>query len=97
MQDNYPSCTVGSATVRTRSETIGKRVKRLRLERGLSQRELADTLNRVTYAYVSRIEADTRTPSLRTLRELAKRLGVTTLYLETGSDSVRCPHCGRDA
>ena len=28
--------------------------------------------------------------------DLAKRLGVTALYLETGSDTVRCPHCGRN-
>jgi transcriptional regulator with XRE-family HTH domain len=60
-----------------------------------SSRQLAETLNRVTYAYVSRIEADTRTPSVRTLRELAKRLDVIALYLETGSDSVRCSRTRR--
>ncbi|HEY4908360.1 MAG TPA: helix-turn-helix transcriptional regulator, partial [Methylomirabilota bacterium] len=36
-------------------ETIGERLKRLRLERGLSQRELAAP--GVSYAYISRIEA----------------------------------------
>jgi transcriptional regulator with XRE-family HTH domain len=78
-------------------ESVGARIKQLREEAGMSQRELADGLDRVTYAYISRIESDTRQPSLRALREIAKRLGTTALYLETGSDRVRCPHCGRPA
>src|SRR5690242_21418118 len=65
-------------------ETIGQRLKRLRLERGLSQRELAAP--GVSYAYISRIEAGTRQPSVKALRRLAVKLGVTADYLETGSD-----------
>ena len=65
-------------------ETIGQRLKRLRLERGLSQRELAAP--GVSYAYISRIEAGTRQPSVKALRRLAGKLGVTADYLETGSD-----------
>lgn len=65
-------------------ETIGVRLKRLRLERGLSQRELAAP--GVSYAYISRIEAGTRQPSVKALRRLAAKLGVTADYLETGSD-----------
>ena len=65
-------------------ETIGQRLKRLRLERGLSQRELAAP--GVSYAYISRIEAGTRQPSVKALRRLAAKLGVTADYLETGSD-----------
>lgn len=65
-------------------ETIGERLKRLRLERGLSQRELAAP--GVSYAYISRIEAGTRQPSVKALRRLAAKLGVTAGYLETGSD-----------
>ena len=64
-------------------ETIGQRLKRLRLERGLSQRELAAP--GVSYAYISRIEAGTRQPSVKALRRLASRLGITADYLETGS------------
>jgi len=69
-------------------ETIGQRLKRLRLEKGLSQRELAAP--GVSYAYISRIEAGTRQPSVKALRKLAAKLGVTADYLETGSnlDSV---------
>jgi tetratricopeptide (TPR) repeat protein len=66
------------------SETIGRRLKRLRLERSLSQRELAGP--GVSYAYISRIEAGTRQPSVKALRTLARKLGVTAEYLETGND-----------
>src|ERR687885_1168323 len=65
-------------------ETIGQRLKRLRLERGLSQRELA--AQGVSYAYISRIEAGTPQPSVKALRTLARKLGVTADYLETGRD-----------
>lgn len=65
-------------------ETIGLRLKRLRLERGLSQRELAAP--GVSYAYISRIEAGTRQPSVKALRKLAAKLAVTADYLESGSE-----------
>ena len=64
-------------------ETIGERLKRLRLERGFSQRELAAP--GVSYAYISRIEAGTRQPSVKALRKLATKLEVSADYLETGS------------
>src|SRR5438094_6926457 len=67
-----------------RNETIGARLKRLRLERGLSQRELSS--QGVSYAYISRIEAGARTPSVKALRMLARKLGVSPDYLETGRD-----------
>lgn len=65
-------------------ETIGERLKRLRLEKGLSQRELAAP--GVSYAYISRIEAGSRQPSVKALRRLAVKLGVSADFLETGSD-----------
>jgi transcriptional regulator with XRE-family HTH domain len=67
------------------NETIGARLKRLRLERGLSQRQLAGP--GVSYAYISRIEAEARTPSVKALRVLARKLHVSVEYLETGRDS----------
>src|SRR5579862_7988210 len=70
-------------TLSPSGETIGQRLKRLRLERGLSQRELAAP--GVSYAYISRIEAGTRQPSVKALRKLAAKLGVTADYLESGS------------
>ena len=65
-------------------ETIGQRLRRLRLERGLSQRELSE--RGVSYAYISRIEAGARRPSVKALRMLARKLGVSADYLETGSE-----------
>src|SRR5207247_6829548 len=65
-------------------ETIGSRLKRLRLERGFSQRDLSSP--GVSYAYISRIEAGARTPSVKALRKLSQKLGVSVEYLETGRD-----------
>jgi transcriptional regulator with XRE-family HTH domain len=66
------------------TESIGARVRRLRLARGLSQRQLAS--HGVSSAYISRIESGQRTPSVRAIRLLARRLGATPEYLESGMD-----------
>jgi transcriptional regulator with XRE-family HTH domain len=66
------------------TESMGGRIKRLRLARGLSQRDIAGP--GVSHAYVSRIEAGSRMPSVRALRWLARRLEVSVDYLETGRD-----------
>jgi transcriptional regulator with XRE-family HTH domain len=66
------------------AETIGTRLRRLREERGLSQRSLASP--GIGYAYISRVERGDRRPSLKALRQLAGKLGVTVEYLETGAD-----------
>ena len=63
-------------------ELIGKRIRRLRRRHGISQRNLAGP--GVSYAFLSRIEAGERNPSLRAMRYLARRLGVTPHYIETG-------------
>ncbi len=68
----------------SRSENVGARLKRLRLQRGFSQRDLSSP--GVSYAYISRIEAGARTPSVKALRKLAQKLGVSVEYLETGRD-----------
>jgi tetratricopeptide (TPR) repeat protein len=69
-----------------RGETIGQRLRRLRLERGLAQRELAGP--GVSYAYISRLEAGQRQPSVKAIRTLARKLGVSAQYLETGSSTT---------
>ena len=74
-----PSVSEGSA-----NEGVGARLKRLRLQRGLSQRDLSSP--GVSYAYISRIEAGARTPSVKALRKLAQKLEVSVEYLETGKD-----------
>jgi transcriptional regulator with XRE-family HTH domain len=76
--------TVATPSEDPQVERIGVRLKRLRLERRLSQRDLSSP--GVSYAYISRIEAGARTPSVKALRMLAQKLGVSVDYLETGRD-----------
>jgi tetratricopeptide (TPR) repeat protein len=66
----------------TSADSVGQRLFRLRRERGFSQRDLSAP--GISYAYISRIEAGARRPSVKALRMLAKKLGVTAEYLETG-------------
>jgi tetratricopeptide (TPR) repeat protein len=61
---------------------VGQRLRQARLDAGLTQRELS--FEGCTAAYVSRIEAGARVPSLQILREFARRLGVDVEYLATG-------------
>jgi transcriptional regulator with XRE-family HTH domain len=71
----------------TRDESptaIGRRVRSRRHELRLSQRDLAEP--GVSYAYISRIEAGARRPSVRALRQLATKLGVSAAWLETGAE-----------
>lgn len=67
-------------------ETIGARLRRLREERGLSQRSLAGP--KCTAAYLSRIENGQRIPTVDRLREIAGRLDVSLQLLETGSEDL---------
>jgi transcriptional regulator with XRE-family HTH domain len=64
---------------------IGRRIRERREELGLSQRALAEP--GLSYAYISRIEAGKRRPSVRALRKLAPKLGVSAHWLETGETS----------
>ncbi|MFF5705077.1 tetratricopeptide repeat protein [Streptomyces sp. NPDC012794] len=61
---------------------IGRRVQRLRAERGLTQRQLAEPA--YTPAYVSTLEAGKVRPSETALRFLAERLGTSYEELATG-------------
>jgi transcriptional regulator with XRE-family HTH domain/exonuclease VII small subunit len=62
---------------------VGERLKQAREGAGLSQRQLA--FNGCSPAYISRIEAGDRIPSLQLLRELGRRLDVSEDYLATGT------------
>jgi tetratricopeptide (TPR) repeat protein len=61
---------------------VGRRLRQARAAAGLTQRELS--FAGCTAAYVSRIEAGARVPSLQVLREFATRLGVSAEFLATG-------------
>lgn len=76
---------------------IGKRLLAARNRAGLSQRQLCNGTP-YTAAYVSRIEAGQRTPSIRALILLAAKLpGVTGLQLLTGRRDAKCPLCRRSS
>jgi tetratricopeptide (TPR) repeat protein len=64
-------------------------MKRLRLARGMTQKELADP--KYSYAYVSTIEAGRRTPSREAIEHFATRLGVTPDELLTGRPADLTP------
>jgi tetratricopeptide (TPR) repeat protein len=68
---------------------VGRRLRQTRVAAGLTQRELS--FQGCTAAYVSRIEAGARVPSLQILREFAKRLGVDAEYLATGRPDEEGP------
>lgn len=63
--------------------TLGERVRALRRERGLPQRQLAEKAE-LTPSLVSQIESGRLTPSLNTLRRLADALGVAVGALFDG-------------
>ena len=56
-------------------ENFGQHLRRLRDEQGFTQEQLA-SLARIHVTYLSGIERGVRNPSLRTLRALARALGV---------------------
>ena len=64
------------------ASTLGQRLRTLRIERGLSQADLAGDL--VSPSYVSLIESGRRSPEREVLEGLSRRLGCSVLYLETG-------------
>jgi transcriptional regulator with XRE-family HTH domain len=65
---------------------VGRRLKDARIEAGLSQRQLS--FPGCSAAYISRLEAGDRVPSLQLLRKLAQKLGADEHYLATGEQRV---------
>jgi transcriptional regulator with XRE-family HTH domain len=65
---------------------VGRRLKEARLAAGLSQRQLS--FPGCSAAYVSRLEAGDRVPSLQLLRKLAQKLHADERYLATGVVTV---------
>ncbi|HXH89369.1 MAG TPA: tetratricopeptide repeat protein [Gaiellaceae bacterium] len=67
------------------ADAVGGRLKEARLKAGLSQRQLA--FPGCSAAYISRLEAGERVPSLQLLRKLALKLDADEEYLATGTAS----------
>jgi tetratricopeptide (TPR) repeat protein len=65
---------------------VGLRLKASRERAGLSQRQLA--FPGCTAAYISRLEAGARVPSLQMINQLALRLDVTGQWLATGVEAA---------
>jgi transcriptional regulator with XRE-family HTH domain len=61
---------------------VGQRLKDARLAAGLSQRQLS--FPGCSAAYISRLEAGDRVPSLQLLRKIAAKLGADEQFLATG-------------
>jgi len=59
---------------------VSKRLKRLRVERGLSQQALASKA-KISRGYLARLEAAEQDPTLGVLERLAKALGVLVTAL----------------
>ena len=68
------------------AKDVGRRLKDARTKAGLSQRQLA--FPGCTAAYISRLEAGARIPSLQMVNQLAVRLDVTGSWLATGVDAI---------
>jgi transcriptional regulator with XRE-family HTH domain len=62
------------------SESIGERIKALRIKRKMTLAELGE-MAKLSISYLSQIEREKTTPSLPTLMEIAKALDVTPRYL----------------
>jgi transcriptional regulator with XRE-family HTH domain len=69
------------------AKAVGERIRRARLDAGLRQRDLA--FQGCTPAYISRVEAGARIPSLQLLEEIGRRLGVSAVFLARGGAPSR--------
>ena len=65
---------------------VGRRLNEARLAAGLSQRQLS--FPGCSAAYISRLEAGARVPSLQLLRKLAAKLSTDEEYLATGVERI---------
>lgn len=65
---------------------VGRRLKEARVAAGLSQRQLS--FPGCSAAYISRLEAGDRVPSLQLLRKLAAKLNADEAFLATGVAGV---------
>ncbi|MFW5709441.1 MAG: helix-turn-helix domain-containing protein [Chloroflexota bacterium] len=75
---------------------FGDKLRFLRMQRNLSQSDLARQMATVSQAYLSLLEAGRKEPSIEVVLQLADRFGVTTDYLLrdtlpiTGDSSSPC-------
>ena len=68
---------------------IGKKIKSLRLQRGLTQEELADRCE-LSKSFISQLERDLASPSITTLADILESLGtdLKTFFTDDGEEKV---------
>jgi transcriptional regulator with XRE-family HTH domain len=76
------------------AKRLGQRLRKLRLDKGLTQAELA--LPHYTHAYVSTIEAGRRVPSNTAVQHFAAKLGIHPEELKTGRPLSLAPQLELD-
>jgi transcriptional regulator with XRE-family HTH domain len=77
---------------------IGKRLKKLRMERGLTQKRLAAKIEGgVDYTYIGKIERDEQFPSLKILQRISEAFTVPIYYFfRDEPDSVVYVNCSAE-
>jgi transcriptional regulator with XRE-family HTH domain len=73
---------------------VGRNVKRIRLEKGLTQEQFAERSG-FTQQYVSGLERGRRNPTIVTLYELSQALGVEHVALVVPDDEALAEGAGR--
>jgi len=71
---------------------LGRKIRDLRLRRGLTVQQLADASG-LSKGFISQVENERTSPSLATLHDLAGALGISAAYLVVEEDQV--PHVVR--
>lgn len=74
---------------------IGKRLRRLRLQAGLTQEELANRAD-LTKGFISQLENDATSPSIATLKDILDALGATLEDFFKGASGERKVVFGRE-
>ena len=74
---------------------IGKRLKKARLSKNLTQEKLAETLN-VSIAYLSRIETGSARINLKRLDEICKILDVSDIEILSGTSDISANYLNSD-
>jgi transcriptional regulator with XRE-family HTH domain len=69
-------------------EMLSERIRRLRLARKLTQKQLAERMGASHYLTIGQWENGRRMPSSSLVSELARALGVSTDYLLHGRDGA---------
>lgn len=87
MSDIFTNKEKGGENMSPDYDVIGRRIKQCRLNRNMTQEELADEIN-ISIAFLSRVERGNSHLNLRRLTQIAEVLKVSPGYLLTGSNTT---------